>query len=47
MIFASLWLAFFSLISALAYGGDNISTLWKCLIAYRFLLGLGIGVSDN
>jgi len=43
MIFASVWLAIFSLISALAYGGDNPDTLWKCLIAYRFLLGIGIG----
>lgn len=43
MIFASIWLAAFSLLAALAYGGDSTDTLWKCLIAYRFLLGIGIG----
>lgn len=44
MIFASLWLALFSLISGVAYGaGGSIQGLFTALIAYRFLLGIGIG----
>lgn len=43
MIFASLWMAFWSLIAGLAFAGDNIDALWKCLIAYRFLVGIGVG----
>lgn len=43
MIFASAWLALFSLLSGIAYGGRNPQTLWRLLIAYRFLLGIGIG----
>ncbi|KAL8279621.1 hypothetical protein RQP46_007934 [Phenoliferia psychrophenolica] len=42
-IFASCWIMFFSILSGLAYGGDNPATLWRCLIAYRFLIGIGIG----
>lgn len=44
MIFASLWLTLFSVISGLAYGaGGSIQGLFTALIAYRFLLGIGIG----
>ncbi|KXS16725.1 MFS general substrate transporter [Gonapodya prolifera JEL478] len=43
MIFAAAWLALFSLLSGIAYGGRDPTTLWKLLIAYRFLLGFGIG----
>ncbi|CAD6576658.1 MAG: hypothetical protein CYPHOPRED_006071 [Cyphobasidiales sp. Tagirdzhanova-0007] len=43
MIFASIWLASLSLLSGLAYGGNNPKHLWKLLIAYRFFLGFGIG----
>ncbi|KAL8276768.1 hypothetical protein RQP46_010824 [Phenoliferia psychrophenolica] len=43
MIFASCWIMFFSILSGLAYGGDNPQVLWRCLIAYRFLIGIGIG----
>lgn len=44
MIFASLWLALFSLISGVAYGaGGSIQGMFSALIAYRFLLGIGIG----
>lgn len=44
MIFASIWLALFSLISGVAYGaGGSIQGLFTALIAYRFLLGIGIG----
>ncbi|KAM0750591.1 MFS general substrate transporter [Meredithblackwellia eburnea MCA 4105] len=43
MIFASIWIMFFSVLSGLAYGGNNPATLWRCLIAYRFLIGIGIG----
>jgi MFS family permease len=43
MIFASLWIAFWSLISGLAYGaGGSTGGLIKALIAYRFLLGIGV-----
>ena len=44
MVFASLWLTLFSVISGLAYGGGgSIQGLFTALIAYRFLLGIGIG----
>jgi hypothetical protein len=44
MIFASLWLTLFSVISGVAYGaGGSIQGLFTALIAYRFLLGIGIG----
>ncbi|KAK0554557.1 glycerophosphoinositol permease [Tilletia horrida] len=44
MIFASLWLALFSVLSAGAYGaGGSLGGLYAALIAYRFLIGIAIG----
>jgi len=44
MIFASVWLALFSVLSAGAYGaGGSLGGLYAALIAYRFLIGIAIG----
>ncbi|CAD6909596.1 unnamed protein product [Tilletia controversa] len=44
MIFASCWLALFSVLSAGAYGaGGSLDGLYAALIAYRFIIGIAIG----
>ena len=44
MIFASLWIALWSVIAAGAWGaGGSTGGLFAALIAYRFLIGIGIG----
>ncbi len=44
MIFACLWFALFSILAAGAWGaGGSTSGLFSALIAYRFLIGIGIG----
>jgi len=44
MLFACIWLALFSVISGLAYGaGGSLQGMFTALIAYRFLIGIGIG----
>ncbi|KAE8225809.1 hypothetical protein CF319_g1500 [Tilletia indica] len=44
MIFASCWLALFSVLAAGAYGaGGSLGGLYAALIAYRFLIGIAIG----
>ncbi|KAI5478828.1 putative glycerophosphoinositol permease [Pseudohyphozyma bogoriensis] len=42
MIFASVWIMLFSVLSGLAWSPDS-ANLWRLLIAYRFLIGIGIG----
>lgn len=42
MIFGSLWMALFALLSGLAYG-KSAAVMIRCLIAYRFLIGIAIG----
>ncbi|KDN50397.1 MFS general substrate transporter [Tilletiaria anomala UBC 951] len=44
MIFASLWLTLWSILAAGAWGANgNTGGLFAALIAYRFLIGIGIG----